>query len=130
MGGKSALETPTSKRGRARSLPKSSSLVDQDPPIWREETLSRLIVRVYEHLEAKLQEDDDVVDDSVTVDKKPEIFTEWAKFQENQKVTYTDDVLKNYKLQSEIGKRHSGSTGQMTTIFKELASLTTSLPDG
>jgi len=54
----------------------------------------------------------------------------WQKFQEENKVTFTDEVLKTHKLSNQFGSGSSGSNGRSSTIAKELAMLTTSLPDG
>jgi len=55
----------------------------------------------------------------------------WQKFMEENKVTFTDDVLKNHRcLNKRGGGRQVGPSGRMNTIGKEIANMATSLPEG
>ena len=84
--------------------------------------LCRLIVHIYEQFEQKR------IDDVAIAEVDPA--KAWADFMEQNRVTYTDEVLKNHKYSKNFGSGNSGSLGRMGTITKEIGVLTTSLPPG
>jgi hypothetical protein len=54
----------------------------------------------------------------------------WTRFQEENRVTFTDDVLMEHMFHSEFSKSTVSKPGRMATLSKEIATLTTSLPPG
>ena len=55
----------------------------------------------------------------------------WLKFAEDNRVTFTDAVLNQHRSHSEIvGLKGTPKKGRMSTIGKEVANMTTSLPPG
>lgn len=57
--------------------------------------------------------------------KKP-----WMHFIEENRLTFTDDVLANHRYQKQYSTTHAANVGRMSTIGKEIANMATSLPDG
>ncbi|KUJ15397.1 uncharacterized protein LY89DRAFT_735511 [Mollisia scopiformis] len=57
--------------------------------------------------------------------------TAWGKYQEENRVTFTDEVLVAHRFTSDINAfKSSGAKNRLNTISKEVATLTTSLPPG
>lgn len=55
----------------------------------------------------------------------------WLEYCENNRVTFTDEVLVNHKYHSLFARsKFTTKTGRMATIGKEIANMTTSLPAG
>jgi hypothetical protein len=59
-----------------------------------------------------------------------EIKDPWSEYSEKNRVTFTDDVLKNHRLTKLLPGLKSSSRDRMLTISKEISSLSTSLPAG
>jgi len=49
---------------------------------------------------------------------------------EENRVTFTDEVLANHCFQKQYSVIHTTNIGRMSTIGKEIANMATSLPDG
>lgn len=54
----------------------------------------------------------------------------WAKFADDNKVTFTDDVLLHHRYTDNFSALQASNRGRLTTISKEIATLKTSLPPG
>ncbi len=78
------------------------------------------IVDIYEYLQ-KYEASPSVAGDHTDV---------WTKYAEENRVTFDDGVLKNHRYLNEINNLKSSPKGRLTTIGKEVATMTTSLPAG
>ncbi len=54
----------------------------------------------------------------------------WTIYAEENRVTYTDDVLKSHMFHREFSQLRNSPPGRMTFLWRELTSLSTSLPPG
>lgn len=55
----------------------------------------------------------------------------WAKYCEDNRVTFTDDVLSLHRFSTQFnGLKSSNTKGRLSAIGKEIANMTTSLPSG
>lgn len=54
----------------------------------------------------------------------------WTDFQEENRVSFTDDVLTGHMCYPEFGKASYSKPGRMSTLGKEIANLSISLPPG
>jgi hypothetical protein len=79
------------------------------------------IVEIYEHLQKHETCPPLAGDDQTDV---------WTKYAEENRVMFDDDVLKNHRYLNEINNLKSSKGGRLTTIGKEIATMTTSLPAG
>ncbi|KAL5317694.1 hypothetical protein ACEPPN_014792 [Leptodophora sp. 'Broadleaf-Isolate-01'] len=54
----------------------------------------------------------------------------WTKFADDNKVTFTDEVLLHHRYTDHFNALQTSNRGRLTTISKEIATLKTSLPTG
>jgi hypothetical protein len=54
----------------------------------------------------------------------------WTVYTEANKVTFTDDVLKDHKFTKDFNSIRQNPPGRMAHLWKEIANLSTSLPEG
>jgi hypothetical protein len=79
------------------------------------------IIEIYEYLQKVEACPSLVVDDQTDI---------WTKYAEENRVIFDDDVLKNHRYLNEISNLKSSAKGRLSTIGKEIATMTTSLPVG
>ncbi|CZT02407.1 uncharacterized protein RCO7_06303 [Rhynchosporium graminicola] len=81
------------------------------------------LVRCFETLDAVVARNADPI-----VDAQPE--DPWARFADDNKVTFTDDVLLHHRYTENFKLLQTSNRGRLTTISKEIATLKTALPPG
>ncbi|EKD13995.1 uncharacterized protein L3040_008001 [Drepanopeziza brunnea f. sp. 'multigermtubi'] len=62
--------------------------------------------------------------------KDPEVEAIWSRFAEENRLTFTDEVLCNHRNEIEFNTVQSSNRGRLNTISKEIATMKTSLPPG
>lgn len=125
----SKSEKPRGERSLAQKIrgslrrdasPEPESITPQSKDSVR---ICETVIQLYENLERGMTK----------INTKNELDNpaKWQKFMEENKVTFTDDVLKNHRcLNKRGGGRQVGPSGRMNTIGKEIANMATSLPEG
>ncbi|PVH88654.1 hypothetical protein DL98DRAFT_648013 [Cadophora sp. DSE1049] len=93
---------------------------------WRSKESNKLLqdlVRCFESLDA-------IASSTVTPGTEPPPEDAWTKFAEDNRVTFTDDVLLRHRYTDNFKALQTSNRGRLTTISKEIATLKTSLPTG
>ena len=54
----------------------------------------------------------------------------WTEFHQENRVSFTDDVLQGHMFYSQFSKLKNSAPGRMIALGKEIANLSTSLPPG
>jgi hypothetical protein len=86
--------------------------------------ICKSVIQMYENLQKVHTTDPKYASDEDLTDL-------WTKFGEDNRVTFTDDVLKNHAYHTVINATNaSAQKGRLSTIGKEIANMTTSLPAG
>lgn len=75
------------------------------------------------------------LEDKMTIEESEECSNErtkdgWTEFSDQNKVTFTDDVLKNHRFTKSFPSLRHSSKDRMIAISKEISNMTTSLPAG
>lgn len=87
------------------------------------------ILDLHKHLAKVESETQGIGKPSAGLTVQPE--TAWVKYQEENRVTFTDEVLHAHRFASEMNNfKVSVAKNRLNTISKEVATLTTSLPPG
>jgi hypothetical protein len=76
-----------------------------------------------------------ILENTMTVEESERCSTErtkdeWTEFSDQNKVTFTDEVLKNHRFAKSFPSLRHSSKDRMITISKEISNMTTSLPAG
>ncbi|KAK0110531.1 hypothetical protein ONS96_002138 [Cadophora gregata f. sp. sojae] len=93
---------------------------------WRSKESNKLLQELVRCFEAL-----DVIASSVVAPvTEPSMQEAWVKFAEDNRVTFTDDVLLRHRYTDNFKALQTSNRGRLTTISKEIATLKTSLPTG
>lgn len=98
----------------------------QEKDSWRSRESKKLLqelVRCFEGLDA-------IASSTITPSTEQPLEDAWTKFAEDNRVTFTDDVLLGHRYAENFKALQTSNRGRLTTISKELATLKTSLPTG